>query len=409
MQTRRRVCTLVVLLPLMATHTVAQESRALSLQEVLARARERAPTAVAARARIAEAEARLIGASRRFRSNPVIEAALGPRANEAARSSDVEIGVSQAFEPGSRRTARVAAARAGIEQSASAADEALRLVLRDAALAFYDALSGQERLRLLGDATRVADEVLRTAERRYEAGDIAILEVNVARAAAARARAAEAAARAALTRPLADLRVLLGMSSRDTLGVKGSLSELDRRLAEPFTPRLVDLPALRTLDGQIREAEADQALARAQAKPDVGVSARYAKEETSHILLGGITITLPTFDRGQDLSATAAARLTRLRLERDALRREAEVRLQAGFERYTEERRGLESLVRDALPGLEENETLARRSYEVGELSLPEWLVLRRELLETRLEYVDRLFSVAASALDVDFASGALR
>ncbi|MPZ18022.1 MAG: hypothetical protein GEV06_08930 [Luteitalea sp.] len=444
-------CALVVLvaLPVMATDASAQqpetsvrgESRrltsaekppaqwSLSFQEVLERARQQAPTARVARARIAEAEARLVGARARLRSNPEVSATLGPRTSEGDHSSDVEIGVSQVFELGGRRAARVAGAQAGIDEGTAVAEEAIRFALRDAALAFYDALRARERVRLLGEAKHVADEVLRSAERRYQAGDIAVLDVNVARAQLARALTAEAAARADLTRPLADLRVLLGLSRGDGLHLRGSLTdaqpegqayELTRRIADPSSPvaqrrtselmdRVDDLPAFRALDAQIREARADQALARAQAKPDVGLSASYANEEASHILLGGLTITLPTFQKGQELSAAAAARLTRLSLERDALRREAEVRLQAALERYREERRGLESLERDALPGLEENETLAQRSYEAGELSLPEWLVLRRELLETRLEHVDRLFGVARSALDVDFASGVLR
>ena len=69
----------------------------------------------------------------------------------------------------------------------------------------------------------------------------------------------------------------------------------------------------------------------------------------------------------------------------------------------------LSQTVRDVLAAIDDSEQLARRSYEAGELRLPEWLLLRRELLETRLTYVDHLFETAASGVAVDVAAGVLR
>jgi cobalt-zinc-cadmium efflux system outer membrane protein len=68
-----------------------------------------------------------------------------------------------------------------------------------------------------------------------------------------------------------------------------------------------------------------------------------------------------------------------------------------------------EPLERDVLPGLDENERLARRSFEVGELSLPDLLVVRREFLETRLQYLDALGDAAVASIDWQMAAGALR
>src|SRR5688572_14282516 len=75
----------------------------LTLEETLARAREQAGAVLVARARIAEAEAGMLDASARFRDNPVLEGAAGPRVGGDRRSTDVELGISQQFETGGQR------------------------------------------------------------------------------------------------------------------------------------------------------------------------------------------------------------------------------------------------------------------------------------------------------------------
>ncbi len=57
-------------------------------------------------------------------------------------------------------------------------------------------------------------------ERRYQAGDVPILDVNLARnSAAARARADVRSAQAAYTSAIGDLRILLGMSNDEPVEI----------------------------------------------------------------------------------------------------------------------------------------------------------------------------------------------
>ena len=69
----------------------------------------------------------------------------------------------------------------------------------------------------------------------------------------------------------------------------------------------------------------------------------------------------------------------------------------------------LTAFEQDAMPGMDENDALARRSFEVGQISLPELLLVRRELVETRLEYLNRLLEVAEAAIEQDAAAGVLQ
>src|SRR4029078_9244596 len=91
-----------------------QAQSPLTFQQALTMARERAPRVAVARARIDEARGRLAGAAVRFRDNPVIDASAGPRWLETGNVTDYDFGLSQAFELGNRRDARIAGAEAGI-------------------------------------------------------------------------------------------------------------------------------------------------------------------------------------------------------------------------------------------------------------------------------------------------------
>jgi outer membrane protein, heavy metal efflux system len=139
------VCALVCL----QGGAAAAGGRALTLPEVIARAREQAPQIVSARLALEEARGRLVGASLRLQSNPQIDGAIGNRNGPDTRFTDFELGLGQSFEPGARRSARIAGANAAIAQSTANIDEVTRAVLRSAASSYYRAVHANDRIRLL--------------------------------------------------------------------------------------------------------------------------------------------------------------------------------------------------------------------------------------------------------------------
>jgi len=189
-----RQCAAVPVLVCLLQSTAVAQSVSLSLEEALARAREQAPAVLIARARIEEARGRLAGARVRFRENPTIDVGTGPRSTEVGTLTDLDIGFIQSFETGGQRAARIAGAEAGIARETATAAEARRAALRSVALAYLRTQYAQDRIELLRDAESVAAEVVTVADRRYNAGDIAVLDVNIAKIARARARAARFAA-----------------------------------------------------------------------------------------------------------------------------------------------------------------------------------------------------------------------
>ena len=385
----------------------AAQGRSMRLAVVLARAREQAPQIVSARLALEETRARLIGASLRQQNNPELDAAVGNRNGPSDRFTDFQLGVAQAFEPGARRSARIEGANAAIAESTANIDDVTRAVLRQSAAAYYRVLHANERIKLLNAAFELASNVYSAADRRYRAGDIAVLDVNIARASLARVRAEREGAEATKVLALGDLRQLLRLS--DDVSVEGSLSPATPADLNAALQAASERPDLRALQAGIQEAEAQLRLGTSFSKPEFGVGVRYSHEEGDQIVLGGMTVTLPMFSKGQEQRALGSARATRLRAELDAARTRVQIEVRAAFDAYNRRLAAIRALEADAIPGLDENEQLITRSFEVGQLGLPDLLLIRRETLDTRFQYLDSLLEAALARVDLDASAGVLR
>ncbi len=379
----------------------------LTLSDVLARAREQAPQIVSARLAMEEARGRLLGASLRFQENPELTGALGNRNGPDQRFTDYELGLDQAFEPGARRAARIAGAEAAIAHGSANVDEVTRTVLRDAASAYYRALHANERIRLLDASSELAASVYATAERRFKADDIAVLDVNIARASLARVRAEREAAEASKTLALGELRQLLQVG--EDVAVAGALSRPENVDLDSALQTVAQRPELRALEAEIAEADAELRVGSSYSKPQYGVGVRYSREEGDQIILGGMTVTLPMFSKGQEQRAVSTARASRLRAELTAAQVRVQREVRSAFEAFNRRLAAVRVLETDAIAGMDENEQLTTRSFEVGQLGLPELLLIRREIIDTRSQYLDALLEAALARTNLDASAAILR
>jgi cobalt-zinc-cadmium efflux system outer membrane protein len=387
--------------------SVSAQARVLTLAEVLTRARDQAPQIVSARLALEETRGRLLGASVRFQTNPEIDASLGNRNGPDSRYTDFGLGIGQMFEPGSRRTARIDSANAAIAQGSANVEDTTRAVLRSAAASYYRALHASERIRLLSTTQDLAAGVYSVADRRYRAGDIAVLDVNIARASLARVRAAREAAEASRALALGDLKQLLGLN--EDIDVQGTFSPPAGVELTVVLQAASQRPELRALEAAVQEAEADMRLGGTFTKPEYGLGLRYSHEEGDHIVLGSLKFSLPVASKGQELRAVGTARATRLRAELAAARTRIQLEVRAAFDAYNRRLAAIRILETDAIPGLDENETLSTRSFDVGQLGLPELLLIRREILDTRSQHLDALLEAALARVDLDASAAILR
>lgn len=381
----------------------------LTLELALSRARERAPSVLTARARIEEARARFQAASLLLRENPEVDAAAGRPSSGVDRSAELDVGLMQNLEIGGRRSARIGIARAELASSMAEAENALRRAFRDVAAAFLRALQAQERVVLAAHADGIATEILEIARRRHEAGDVALLDVNLAQAAAAKARAETHDARSDQFSSLGELRVLLGFPPEEQLRLGGEFPESRRYDLADLLARAEDRPDIRAIKSELDAANAELRLGGALAWPEFGLGARYERRDGEGLVLGAVRFTLPLFDRGQGVRAEARARARRLELELGAARRSVRAEVSTAFEVYDQQKAAVDELEKNAVRLLEENESLSRESYEAGQISLAELLLVRREILEIRNDYLARLLDAAIAAADLEASAGVLR
>ena len=378
----------------------------MTLAEALARAREQAPAIVSARLAIEESRGRLAGTTH-LPLNPEVDFGFGTRQGNGSRSSDVDLGYGQMFEPGRRRDARRAMAAAGLDQRVADLDEVTRVTLRETALAFLRVIFLAEQIRLLERSAELAASVSQIADRRFRAGDIAILDVNIARAALARSKAERLGTMGERAMAMGQLQQLLQLEG--DLEIRGDLASAGEPQLSPLLTTASDLPELRALNAAITEAEAEGQFGQSLRRPDYGFTARYQREEGDQILLGGLTVTLPMFSKGQEPIAVGAARAARLKAALTAALVRIRIDVRSAFEAYQDRSAAVRSLERDALPGLDENERLATRSFEVGQLGLAELLLIRREVLDTRFQYLRASWEAALARVEVDARAGVLR
>jgi len=117
----------------------------------------------------------------------------------------------------------------------------------------------------------------------------------------------------------------------------------------------------------------------------------------------------PNSRGGQELRATGGARATRLRRELEANRLAIANEVRTAFEVHQSKLEAAEELRQNAVQALDENETLARRSFEEGEINLLDLLLIRRDAFEMKLIYLNQLLETKLAAVDLEARAGVLK
>lgn len=390
------------LLVLVAQRTHA-EPLTIDLHTAIARARERAPEAVAALARIGEARAEQADARVWFHHNPEVQIGAGPRYG-TERTLAIQGQVVQQLEP-TRRGARVRVADAAVAHSQALSEAALRELSFEVASLFFEAKFADLAVELAQRDQNVAKLAADAAGRRRSAGDITDLDVNLATIALGRARSAVAAAKAERADVVGRLGAVIGARPSETIALTGEWlpSPMTLEALRAAVPARADVKALAA---ESRVATAEGTLAAAGGRPDVGVWFGYELDQGESTLLGGLTLTLPLWNRAQGAKAAARAKRTRVELEQAAIVSSASRQIVDAFTAYVNARDSVEIFERDVLPTLTDSEQLLQRSVETGQIAVNDYLVARQEILSGRREYLSRQLQLAKTAATAKFVAG---
>jgi cobalt-zinc-cadmium efflux system outer membrane protein len=378
----------------------------LTRDRVIELAKSQAPPVRIAETQVEESRGQLVGAQIFARENPVLEGLVGPRW-ATDRTTDVEATLALPIELGARRPRRIAVAKAAIERNQHLVADAQRVTVGAALAGYYRVLHAEARLALARERKALADELLQTAVARQRAGDVATFEVNLAEGEQSRAESEIESEAANVARERAVLAALLGLSSGGSLAIEGDLK--DRSLFEriPDDATAAERPDVKAGKAQMAESNAEISLADTARLPDISFRVTYAHEEDADIVLGGVAISLPLFERGQGDRLAARARRNRAVIELQARENAASAELEGARAAFQASVLAVRRLEEKGLPRAIENEAMARESHRTGKIDLSAFLLIRRDALETRREHVDRLLEAALAGVDLFVATGA--
>jgi cobalt-zinc-cadmium efflux system outer membrane protein len=376
----------------------------IDLPTALDRAHKLSPAAIAARGEVAIAAGAVTTAELPFIESPEIDAGAGPRLT-TARPIEADVRIEQNLEIG-RRGPRRRLARAGVARAHAEADAALRGLDLEVTSAFYDAMFAERSTELTQRSEDLAQRAAEAADRRRKAGEITDLDANLARSALGRARAASRVARSERAAAVGRLGALIGAGSEDVLVLRGDLRPPPLPDVQALRVQAASRADVRVLDTERAAAAAENDQAQASALPQIWVWAGYLREDTDAIVLGGLRITLPIWNRAQGDRQAATARERRAIAARDATVRVAERQIADAVAAYTLARDAVDVFERDVVPVLDDSEQLLQKTIDAGQIAVTDYLVARQEILDGRREYLERLLALARAAATARFAAG---
>jgi cobalt-zinc-cadmium efflux system outer membrane protein len=335
---------------------------------------------------------------------------VGPRSRSTERTIDYEVSITQPIEIAGRRRARIDATAAAAKAAEARLAEWRGAVAADVREAFGRALAAEAHEQLATDAIQLATQALTAAEKRYQTGAASLIEVNTARIEVGRSQRARGAAKRMRAAALAELKLLLGMGPAAQISLEGQLQPspqghaLDlRALTSLAAQNRADLLAARH---ELEAARAEQRLATREAVPTPRVGVSFSKEEDAQVVQGVLSMELPFFNRNQAARGVSSARVQQAELAIAALEQRVAQEVELSVDRVRTAREILDGFSGDVLKALDENIALVTRGYEVGELDFLELLLMRRDMLEARREYIEALAELNSAEAQLDRVLG---
>lgn len=332
-------------------------------------------------------------------SNPTIEGCLSlkerDRLEPGGKIRNNQISLSQSVEIAGQRGLRIDAAESNLERARFSIRDLERNLRADIKDAFAQALFLRDKVKLLGEYLHIQEQLAKLVSTKFEAGDVAALEVNLSLVELARAQRDVIAATTETKSAIFSLKRLIGVAQDSTMTADGALSAgLPPLPAKQSLPAHVPTrPDLRAAEAEARSAEATERLARREAIPGITWSVFQGRDEGLYERGGSLAITIPFFDRKQGERMETKARLSQARIRQAAVKGTAEKEIE---EFYTAAASSLKELdlFKEAILGRTlENLDLLQLAFREGKISFYDVRVAQRETIETRNAYLQALLT----------------
>ncbi|MFY9514590.1 MAG: TolC family protein, partial [Rubrivivax sp.] len=250
--------------------------------------------------------------------------------------------------------------------------------------------------------------------RRRSAGEDTRLDANVALIEAERARNALAQAQEQLLDNKADLGTVLQLAPGTVPEVAGELlppagNVVPYGLAELLTA-IPGLPRQRALAAREEAARARVGLEQAVRLPDVTVGLNTGREGApdgrERVTTLTLSVPLPLFRRNDAAIGQALSEATQAEIERTTAARDAQAQVQRLWLRLASQRERFQRLQQAMATAAADNQQLASRSRQAGQIGLLDQLLVNRQAIDAERDLNNALAEFHATRIELEHAAG---
>ncbi|MCW8277939.1 TolC family protein [Pseudomonas sp. PCH199] len=319
--------------------------------------------------------------------------------------------ISQPIELGGKRGARIdVASRA--QDAAGIELERKRNALRaDVIQAFCAAETAQQRLQLSRQSQALAEQGLRVAQGRIQAGKSSPVEGTRAQVQLSEVRLELSRAERDQANAYQQLAQVMGAPLPTLVSVQPALHGMPAvppptRLLE----RLNETAELRLAKLQIDQREASLGLEKAQRIPDLTVSigSQYSELERERVNVVGLSMPIPLFNRNQGNVLSAARRADQARDLRNATELRLRTEIQTTLAQWQTANGEVSAFDQTILPAAQSAVDSATRGFEMGKFGFLDVLDAQRTLIGARTQYIQAVAEATDARVRIERIFGDL-
>ncbi len=321
------------------------------------------------------------------------------------------LGLSQTFEIAGQQSYRRRAAEFDLAATRESIAEARRRIRAEVELRFTRVLVLQNRIGIEREALKLIEDAAAAVRKRVAAGEDSRLDGNLASVEAERGRNQFTVLQEQLIDARSELAASLQLPPTNLPEAAGVVEVTATTYTlESLLAAAANRPQLRSLDFREQAARNRLNLERASVYPDITVGLTTGRDGTGdareRFNMLSLSVPLPLFKRNAVGIGRATTELAQSQIEKEAAARDIQAQVRTLWLRLDSLRARVQRLTDSVLPSLTENQRLSTSSYREGEIGLLQLLVVNRQVLDARRDYLDALAEFVQTRIALEQTAG---
>lgn len=387
----------------------------LTLVEAL-RLAESHPSVLARQAQLAAAEGNRRESASLLFKNPEIGLDRTRRRGVTpdGRANEWGASIAQPFETGGQQARRREAASASLQALGAEIEDGRRQARADAALRFHAVLAAQRRVLIEQRSVDLFDGTSQAIAKRRAAGEDTRLDANVALIEVERARNALAVAKEQLLDARVDLASALQLPPSSAPEVVGDLVMPEvgalPYAAEQLLALAQNLPKQRALLAREASAKSRLSVEMGNRYPDVTVGLRVGRDGPASgresVTTLSVSVPLPLFQRNDAAIGQALSDASVAGIEVTSATRDLQAQIRRLWYRLDSQRQRLQRLRQAMVAAALDNQQLAVKSRQAGQIGLLDQLLVNRQALDAERDLNEALAEFHMTRIELENAAG---